>query len=151
VSNIPFKIKELVNKRRFTQIEFAEKIGKTKQTVNNYLTGRTKIDTDTLEQIAKVLQVPVALFFEEKVTGNVTKNYSEGGQQYIALDNSEINNYAEKGEKDIQLLKQKIAHLEEKLQEKNIRLDEKDKQLEQKDKQLEQKDKMIEQLMNLKK
>jgi len=68
-------IKDLIKSKRLTQQEFADMIGKTKQTVNNYFTGRTKIDIDTLIVIAKVLNVPISSFFDKKniKDGNVGK------------------------------------------------------------------------------
>ncbi|MCF6184190.1 MAG: helix-turn-helix domain-containing protein [Bacteroidales bacterium] len=65
-------IKDLIKSKRLTQQQFADMIGKTKQTINNYFTGRTKIDIDTLIVIAKVLKVPISYFFEaEKESSNV--------------------------------------------------------------------------------
>ena len=63
-------IKDLIKSKRLTQQEFADMIGKTKQTINNYFTGRTKIDIDTLIVIAKVLNVEISYFFDEKSGNN---------------------------------------------------------------------------------
>jgi len=59
------KIKSLLKEKNLTQIEFANNIGVTKTTVNNYLTGKTKIDIETFIKIAKTFNVPIGYFFEE--------------------------------------------------------------------------------------
>ena len=62
------KIKELVQKNKFTYEQFAEKINKSKPTIVNYFNRRSSIDIDTIEVIANVLEVTVSYFFEEENT-----------------------------------------------------------------------------------
>ena len=63
--NYILKIKELLEQKRIPLGRFAQLIGKNRNTVTNYLSGKTKIDVDTLIKIASVLGVPVSYFFGE--------------------------------------------------------------------------------------
>lgn len=58
------KIKDLVKSKNLIYEDFAKKIGKSKPTVVNYFNRKSKIDIDTIEKIAEVLEVPVSYFFE---------------------------------------------------------------------------------------
>jgi transcriptional regulator with XRE-family HTH domain len=58
------KIKHLLEVKKITQDELSQKIGKNKNTITNYLTETTKIDIDTLQKIADVLEVPITFLFE---------------------------------------------------------------------------------------
>lgn len=63
------KISDLRKKRRYSMKELADMIGKTERTLLNYIGNRTKIDIDTLAEIAKALDVPVSYFFDDKAEG----------------------------------------------------------------------------------
>ena len=51
--------------RGWTQSELAEQLGKNATTVSNYENGNRAIRVTELPQLAQVLQVPIAYFFEE--------------------------------------------------------------------------------------
>lgn len=75
------KIKELLRVKKMTQVEFSEKLGVTKTTVNNYLTGKTKIDIETFSKMADILEVSIGYFFDGK-----SKKEFEGGINQEELD-----------------------------------------------------------------
>jgi len=83
-------------------------IGKTKQTINNYFSGRTKIDVETLEDIAKVLGVPVKYFFDEKES---QKNINLNGTQNVVNNNGNSNSSAdfEACKKELEAIKRESA------------------------------------------
>ena len=77
-----------MTKNNLTQNELSKKIGKTLNTVNNYLTGKTKIDIETFIRIAEVLGVPVGYFFEGgTATNKETKELLEILKKYSNSDN----------------------------------------------------------------
>ena len=65
MSNTILKIKSLLKLKNISYNKLAQELGVTPQTVNNYLTGRTRLDIETLEKIADVLQVNPCYFFIE--------------------------------------------------------------------------------------
>lgn len=73
--DIPSQIKVLLRTKGLTQKEFADKIGKSKQTVLNYFNGRTKIDIETLEKISIELDIPIESFFIDNFESK--KEYDE--------------------------------------------------------------------------
>jgi len=69
------KIKALLKSNKMTYQDLADAIGKSKPTVVNYFKGTSRIDIDTIETIANVLNVPVSYIFNEdtdikKIKGN---------------------------------------------------------------------------------
>jgi transcriptional regulator with XRE-family HTH domain len=59
------KINELLSKNNWTQNDLAEKINKSRTTINNYLTGKTIIDIETFIDIAKAFSLPIGYFLNE--------------------------------------------------------------------------------------
>jgi len=68
------KIKDLIDKKRITQKDFSEMIGKNVNTISNYFTGKTKIDVETLQKIADILEVNISYFFGNEQYLIETKN-----------------------------------------------------------------------------
>lgn len=52
------RIKELLEKKGISSAELSRRIGVTKATVSNLITGKTSPSVDTLNRIAEVLEVP---------------------------------------------------------------------------------------------
>jgi len=77
MSSIILKIKELVEKKRIPLIELSEKIGKTRNTLYNYMNNTTVIDVETLQKIADVLEVPVTYFFDGTDTAKSSERENE--------------------------------------------------------------------------
>ena len=60
------KIKGLMSEKKITQDELAKMMQSTRQTISNYLAGRSKLDVHTLEKIASCLDVNVSYFFMDE-------------------------------------------------------------------------------------
>jgi len=94
------KIKVLLKEKKLTYEQFAVKIGTTRQTINNIFNGRSKIDIDTIEVIANVLNVPVSYFFEED-QGNAKKIIGDNNViGHENTNNSHVGNMAELADKN---------------------------------------------------
>jgi transcriptional regulator with XRE-family HTH domain len=108
------KIKELILIKKISQRELARVINKTHATINNYITGKTIIDVNTLIEIANALNVHPCVFFreDEKVKTQINGNYNNIGN---GNGNSIIINNLEK---EVENLKERIADKEKIIQEK---------------------------------
>ena len=82
------KIKNLVKQKNLIYEDFAKKIGKSKPTVVNYFNKKSKIDIDTIEKIAEVLDVPVSYFFEdgENNTNSIDKELLRIFKKKVSVD-----------------------------------------------------------------
>ena len=63
--NVGVWIQALRKGRGYTQKQLGEMLGLSTITIQNYESGRRKPDIDILHSISKVLEVDVALFFED--------------------------------------------------------------------------------------
>jgi transcriptional regulator with XRE-family HTH domain len=75
MDDIVLKIKSLLKSKNMTYEQFAVSINVTRQTVHNYMNGRSKIDVVKIQDISKVLEVPVSYFFNEEA--NLSNNCEE--------------------------------------------------------------------------
>ena len=71
--DIDLRIKELVEKQRKTQDEFANAIGVSSKVAHYILNGKTKIEAHQLPLIANFLKVPIKYFYEDIDLNNVLK------------------------------------------------------------------------------
>ena len=78
IKNPVLIIKRLLKEKGLTYKEFARLIGKSEPTVVNWFKGRSKIDIETLQDIAKVLGVTPCYFFDCGTTTN-SQNVSNTG------------------------------------------------------------------------
>ena len=65
------KIKNRRKDSGLTQEELAEAIGITYQQLQRYENGKSNLNTDRLQAIANVLDVPITYFFEESTGGKI--------------------------------------------------------------------------------
>lgn len=56
-------IKGLLKSRNITQLELADKIGKSKTAISQMINGAYSPSPDTLEKISEVLNVPIAIMY----------------------------------------------------------------------------------------
>lgn len=63
---IGWKIKKFRQNAGLTQEKLAEMTDVTFQQIQKYESGKTKLNTDKLQQVAHALGVPVSAFFEEQ-------------------------------------------------------------------------------------
>ncbi len=66
------KINRLMKIKKVTQSDLSEKIGKTRNTVNNWFKGRSKIDVDTMLDVAEALGVHPCVFFKDMDESQIT-------------------------------------------------------------------------------
>ena len=64
------RIKEILKEKGMTQKELADKLGKSRQALDRQLKG--KLLVETAQQIADVLDVPIAELFEKPIGPTLT-------------------------------------------------------------------------------
>ena len=107
------KINNLIDVKKITQVELAILIKKNKHTVGNWLNEKTKLDVDSLIEIAEVLHVHPSVFFkDEEIHSQINGNYNNIGNGHG--NNITINTL----EKEVENLKERIADKERIIQEK---------------------------------
>lgn len=81
------KLKELINSRRTSQKELAEKLELSEHGIGRMIkNGEFKVST--LEEISKILKVPMNYWFEEK---DIKENYvGEENSNYVLTNNEEM-------------------------------------------------------------
>ncbi|MDA3910934.1 MAG: helix-turn-helix transcriptional regulator [Bacteroidales bacterium] len=75
--SIDLKIKGLLKLKKVTHQEFADIMGITRQTVANWLNGRTKLDVETIIDICIKLDTPFSYFLPDDLI------LKEGGQNEL--------------------------------------------------------------------
>jgi transcriptional regulator with XRE-family HTH domain len=66
--NFSKKVINLLDDKKFTKKFLAEEMGIARNTLNDYLDGRTSITMDALEKLSKAFDVEPSYFFEEDGT-----------------------------------------------------------------------------------
>lgn len=64
------KLKSIRIKKGLTTYQLSELSGISQSTISKMENGKRKIETDTLQRIAKVLNVPISSFFDEDISEN---------------------------------------------------------------------------------
>jgi len=112
------KIREISEKRGKTIRTLALEINKSEQNIHRCI-RENKISANDLEIIAKVLQVPISIFFSENKLSDDQKNiFGDGNQVIVGSKNHNIKSNANSVQ-ELELCKQKIEHLEKELESKN--------------------------------
>ncbi|MCF6184296.1 MAG: helix-turn-helix domain-containing protein, partial [Bacteroidales bacterium] len=65
------KISDLMRIKKITQNELSQKIGRTRNTVNNWFKGHTRLDVDTMLDIAEALGVHPCVFFKDIIESQI--------------------------------------------------------------------------------
>jgi len=115
MKNYMLKISNLLELKKISQLELSQTIGKNKNTVSNYLTGKTKIDIETLEDIAKALNVQASYFFEESAEDSGKKIIQNGNHNNTMLGNGNSNTNATK---ELETCKKELQNLKDRLRDK---------------------------------
>jgi len=101
------KIKKIREFKNYTQDYMAGKLGISQNAYSKIETGQSKLDTDRLQEISDLLDVPVETILNDHLqifnsnTGHVDKYYG-----------CYIENLQDENKELIQLLKEQIAHLQ---------------------------------------
>ena len=115
------KLKALLKEKNYTQQKFADLIHVSLPTVRNWFNGRSKIDIDMLEVIAKRLSVSPCYFFDEVLGGNINNGnfqFNNSGDIKIKLD---------KKQDEIEKLKAELSGCRSLLESKDEVIKQKDK------------------------
>jgi len=121
------KIKELIKLKKVSQAELADLIKKNRMTVNNYLTGNTKIDVETLLDIAKALEVNPSVFFKDyHVIYNNLEHIGNNGLSQVQEANGnknstfiQTNNGSVNYKTQSEDMYKEIMHLKKEIESKN--------------------------------
>lgn len=62
--DIALKIKELIEEKKISITDFADKLAVSRNTVYNFLSKKHPIDVELLQKIALILDIPIVTFFE---------------------------------------------------------------------------------------
>lgn len=122
-------IKDLAEKRKISVRDLAERVGLKENQIHVMCrSNSTKIDT--LEKIARVLDVPISYFFDEDIT--ITERYEQNGDhnlqahridKYVAVDRRGNSKGAgDESECSVAVLQERIRSLEAIIAEKNERI-----------------------------
>ncbi len=86
--DIPYiKIRDLLHQQKVSKTEFANYLGIARSTLNDYLTGRTLMTTDRIQQTAKFFNVTVSYLFNEETNdiNEINKTLNNHQQQINEL------------------------------------------------------------------
>jgi len=102
------KISDLLKEKRISKRELSKNIDKNENTIQNYLSGKTKIEVEILEKISKFLEVPIFYFFDDIDINTVTPKKADSPE--ITILKNEIDSLKEQlklKDEIIELLKRK--------------------------------------------
>lgn len=126
---IGLRIKELMVKENIEIPELAKKLGKTKQAIYDML-EKKDVNTSILRDLSSILNVPIAVFFEENP---ITQNTSGNSNVVVGRDNNGHISTAE---------------CQDKLEDALLEIEHLKAIVESKDKLLAEKERLINVLMN---
>lgn len=88
---IGYQLRVMRQKAGFSQEQLAEMLAITSQQIQKYESGKSKLNTDRLQQVAQALSVPLTAFFTDQ-DGNVPIGESERVliEAYRAIRNHDI-------------------------------------------------------------
>jgi transcriptional regulator with XRE-family HTH domain len=76
-------IENLMSERKVKKINLYNYLGIAKNTLNDYLTGRTSMTVEMVQKIADFFKVPISYFFEDTPKGNITPKGGEGSAMAV--------------------------------------------------------------------
>ncbi len=91
-TEIGFRLRTMRQKAGLTQEQLAEMLAVTSQQIQKYESGKSKINSDRLQQLAQALSVPIQAFFSDS-------------NEHLALVESEkllVDSYRAIGNKEVQ-------------------------------------------------
>jgi transcriptional regulator with XRE-family HTH domain len=110
-ADIGTRLKKIRELRNYTQEHMANKLDISQNAYHKLENGTTKLTTDRLEQIAKVLDVPVeSILNSEKQVFNLDNNHIDKFYGYIENLHDENK---EAWQKTVAILEEQIAYLKE--------------------------------------
>ena len=112
------KIKVLAKKRGTTINDLAKQLGMTPQAIH-LMVRENSTKTDTLERIARMIEVPISIFFDETMDGEKFQNAGTENNQSSRDNNTGIN-MAEHDE--LIKLREEVKYLKKILSDKDERI-----------------------------
>ena len=115
-----YKIRELLEKKRITIVELSQEIKMTPQGITSAI-KRNKITSDSLELIAKFLDVPVGYFFvDNEATGSTVhhgnyNNITGKGDITVSIGEQVCRKELDKVKHELDGAKSKIIELQDKI------------------------------------
>ncbi len=117
------RIKGLIKEKNLTYAKFSVLVGKSEPTVRNWFKETSKIDIDTIEKIAEVLNVSIYYIFygelQPSINNNMVGNNNNNTQGGVILKDNKIE-YLEKQLKSCQEL---IDELRQRVMDKDELID----------------------------
>lgn len=102
------ELKNRLKGARYSITDLAEKLGMTRPNLSQALSAKD-VKTGLVEELAKVLNLPISYFFGEDIGNN---NATANGESSVAAINSNVTMESN------EMLKERVKHLEELLKEK---------------------------------
>ncbi|MDR3227563.1 MAG: helix-turn-helix transcriptional regulator, partial [Prevotellaceae bacterium] len=108
-------ISKLIFEHKVKKEAFAKQIGRSRQTLDNYLNGITKIPLVTLEKIAKYFNLPITYFIDDS-SAEKHNVIQKGKGNAASIYGNAVAGELENKEKEIENLKQLLKEKERTIQ-----------------------------------
>lgn len=97
------KIREILRREKVNYDELSEITGKSRNTISNYMTRKSKPDVDFLKKVADHFGTPLSYFFEETVDKALDREERYGKKRYVEERLSDLEKDMEKVKKMLDL------------------------------------------------
>jgi len=106
-------IEQLLSERKVKKISLYNHLGIAKNTLNDYLVGKTSMTVETLQKIADFFNVPIYFFFDDK---HLSSSISQTGNGNVIGDRNQVT--ISDCESRLKSADKEIEHLQELVKEK---------------------------------
>lgn len=100
MKSVTLKIKQLLKEKNISIIDFALKLGRTRQNIYDILNEKQKINIETIKQISEILNVSVAYFFDENI-----ENHNNADSESLKKENNILKEEIENLKREVNFLK----------------------------------------------
>lgn len=100
MKSVTLKIKQLLKEKNISIIDFALKLGRTRQNIYDILNEKQKINIETIKQISEILNVSVAYFFDENI-----ENHNNVDSESLKKENNILKEEIESLKREVNFLK----------------------------------------------
>jgi transcriptional regulator with XRE-family HTH domain len=105
--SIDLNIRKLIEEKKVRKVELAKYLDVARNTLDDYLSGRTYMTTDKLSKLSKFFDVPVGYFFDDETSPSISQKVETGSAAASIYGNAAIGNITEK-DSEIDCLKEII-------------------------------------------
>ncbi len=99
MKSVTLKIKQLLKEKNISIIDFALKLGRTRQNIYDILNEKQKINIETIKQISDILNVSVAYFFDENI-----ENHNNADSESLKKENNILKEEIENLKREVNFL-----------------------------------------------